>query len=233
MRGEIKMGQHAMKIGLRAVIRLVICLCLILPSLTAVNARFISPDDWDPTLPGVGTNRYAYSQNDPVNKADPNGHYVDQMGNWYPGTNADPGYDYNPLANPGTTAMMMAAPIVAAVAATPAGAAILAGMELASIANSDTPSSGGLRGSVRVGRWMSSSEYQAMKSTGKVQAGAGNMTYVAKPATSSAYARQAKPGSVYVEFNVPAGRVTVTDKKLGWGGHLWTKHNRRKIGEKA
>ena len=36
--------------------------------------RFISPDDWDPTLPGVGTNRYAYSQNDPINKSDPNGH---------------------------------------------------------------------------------------------------------------------------------------------------------------
>lgn len=36
--------------------------------------RFISPDDWDPTKPGVGTNRYAYAGNDPVNKADPNGH---------------------------------------------------------------------------------------------------------------------------------------------------------------
>ena len=31
----------------------------------------------DPTLPGVGTNRYAYAGNDPVNKADPNGH------NWF------------------------------------------------------------------------------------------------------------------------------------------------------
>ncbi|TIW59315.1 MAG: RHS repeat-associated core domain-containing protein, partial [Mesorhizobium sp.] len=28
-----------------------------------VLGRFISPDDWDPTLPGVGTNRYAYAQN--------------------------------------------------------------------------------------------------------------------------------------------------------------------------
>ncbi|WP_152979952.1 hypothetical protein [Mesorhizobium sp. 1M-11] len=36
--------------------------------------RFISPDDWDPTLPGVGTNRYAYAQNNPINKSDPNGH---------------------------------------------------------------------------------------------------------------------------------------------------------------
>lgn len=40
----------------------------------AANARFISPDDWDPTKPGVGTNRYAYSENDPINKSDPSGH---------------------------------------------------------------------------------------------------------------------------------------------------------------
>jgi RHS repeat-associated protein len=36
--------------------------------------RFISPDDWDPTMAGVGTNRYAYAENDPINKADRNGH---------------------------------------------------------------------------------------------------------------------------------------------------------------
>uniref|UniRef100_UPI00138AFBBD RHS repeat-associated core domain-containing protein n=1 Tax=Inquilinus limosus TaxID=171674 RepID=UPI00138AFBBD len=36
--------------------------------------RFISPDWWDPALPGVGTNRYAYSDNDPINKSDPEGH---------------------------------------------------------------------------------------------------------------------------------------------------------------
>ncbi|MDF1777201.1 MAG: AHH domain-containing protein [Rhizobiaceae bacterium] len=36
--------------------------------------RFISPDDWDPIKEGVGPNRYAYAQNDPVNKSDPNGH---------------------------------------------------------------------------------------------------------------------------------------------------------------
>jgi hypothetical protein len=70
----MKMGKDVMKTGMRAAIRLMICLCLILSSLTAANARFISPDDWDPTMPGVGTNRYAYSQNDPVNKSDPNGH---------------------------------------------------------------------------------------------------------------------------------------------------------------
>lgn len=40
----------------------------------AADARYISPDDWDPTKPGVGTNRYAYSHNDPINRSDPNGH---------------------------------------------------------------------------------------------------------------------------------------------------------------
>ena len=36
--------------------------------------RFISPDDWDPVLEGVGPNRYAYVVNDPINRKDPTGH---------------------------------------------------------------------------------------------------------------------------------------------------------------
>lgn len=45
-----------------------------------VFGRFINPDDWDPTLPDVGTNRYAYALNDPVNKSDPNGHISFSIG---------------------------------------------------------------------------------------------------------------------------------------------------------
>ncbi len=37
---------------------------------------FTSPDWLDPPEPGVGTNRYAYSANDPVNKLDPNGNFL-------------------------------------------------------------------------------------------------------------------------------------------------------------
>jgi len=35
---------------------------------------FVQPDDFYPTVEGVGVNRYAYSFNDPINKSDPNGH---------------------------------------------------------------------------------------------------------------------------------------------------------------
>lgn len=37
-------------------------------------ARFISPDWWDPTHQGVGTNRYSYGDNNPINVPDPSGH---------------------------------------------------------------------------------------------------------------------------------------------------------------
>lgn len=42
--------------------------------------RFISPDDWDPIIEGVGTNRYAYASNDPINRSDPNGHQDGKAG---------------------------------------------------------------------------------------------------------------------------------------------------------
>ena len=38
--------------------------------------RFLTPDTWDPDIPGVDINRYAYAGNDPVNGADPSGHNV-------------------------------------------------------------------------------------------------------------------------------------------------------------
>lgn len=43
------------------------------------SAMFISPDPMDPTGQGVGTNRYAYSGGDPINRMDPSGYaWVDR-----------------------------------------------------------------------------------------------------------------------------------------------------------
>jgi RHS repeat-associated protein len=54
-----------------------------------VLGRFIQPDTWDPTEPGVGTNRYAYAGNDPVNRSDANGHtFGSRSGDWGGNSNA-------------------------------------------------------------------------------------------------------------------------------------------------
>jgi RHS repeat-associated protein len=47
-------------------------------------ARFLTPDSWDPDLPGVDINRYAYAGNDPVNGSDPSGHSYEDP-NKFPG----------------------------------------------------------------------------------------------------------------------------------------------------
>ncbi|MGW9213575.1 TreTu family toxin [Embleya sp. NPDC055664] len=57
-------------------------------------------------------------------------------------------------------------------------------------------------GLVTVGRWMSTEEYQKMLKTGMVQSGAGDRSFVVYPASSDGYI-SARPGSVYVEFDVP------------------------------
>jgi RHS repeat-associated protein len=49
---------------------------------------FVSPDTWDPLKEGVGTNRYAYAGNDPINKADRNGHADDDDGKPTPTPNS-------------------------------------------------------------------------------------------------------------------------------------------------
>lgn len=80
--------------------------------------RFISPDDWDPTMDGVGTNRYAYSANDPVNKSDPNGHIFgrigEAIGNFFSGlfgVVGDTGNQRNQLGFDGGTYSQTALPI--------------------------------------------------------------------------------------------------------------------------
>jgi len=60
-----------------------------------VLGRFLTPDTFDPTDPGVGTNRYAYCFDDPVNCSDPNGHDNPTMGSYdtAPDATGDSGYN--------------------------------------------------------------------------------------------------------------------------------------------
>jgi hypothetical protein len=53
---------------------LVVGAMIVIAPMRAAESRFLSPDGWDPFLPGVDINRYAYGQNDPINNSDPNGH---------------------------------------------------------------------------------------------------------------------------------------------------------------
>lgn len=59
---------------------LLVCSLIAASPGSVAHARFISPDTMDPTMIGVGTNRYAYSGNDPVNNSDPNGHQMGHNG---------------------------------------------------------------------------------------------------------------------------------------------------------
>jgi len=60
----------------------------------------------------------------------------------------------------------------------------------------------------RVGRWMSKDEYLKMVDSGKVQMSPnGNTAYVSRPADINSFAKQAKPGSIYVEFDVETTRL--------------------------
>ena len=60
---------------------------------------------------------------------------------------------------------------------------------------------------ITVGRWMSEEEFERMEETGLVQVGDSGTTYVANPANPDSYRRQARAGSVYVEFRVPSSAL--------------------------
>ena len=88
-------------------------------------------------------------------------------------------------------------------------------------------------GTTRVGRWMSQEEYAKMVETGKVQMSPnGNTTYVANPADINAFGSQAKPGSIYVEFDVDSSKIYKAGNDV-WGqipgpGSLYDRLNMKK-----
>ena len=61
---------------------------------------------------------------------------------------------------------------------------------------------------------MSSSEYKQMIHSGRVVQSTTGITHVAYPADIEAFGKQAKPGTMYVEFNVPENSLTKTNE--GW-----------------
>ncbi|MBU4056264.1 hypothetical protein, partial [Propionicimonas sp.] len=66
----------------------------------------------------------------------------------------------------------------------------------------------------RVGRWMNDEELAKMQESGQVQVGGGGTTHVADPPDMATYAKQAAPGSRYVEFDVPKKSLFPS----GWPG---------------
>ena len=65
-------------------------------------SRFLNPDTFDPTQAGVGTNRYAYSGNDPVNGSDPSGHSSTSWTNSSGGTSTGNWSSTNVGSGPGS-----------------------------------------------------------------------------------------------------------------------------------
>ena len=62
---------------------------------------------------------------------------------------------------------------------------------------------------------MSEKEYNKMTKTGMVQESYSGTTHVASPPSSKAFGSQAKSGSLYVEFDVPASSVKQTGESWG------------------
>ncbi|MDQ2812565.1 MAG: hypothetical protein M3Z75_12015 [Actinomycetota bacterium] len=83
---------------------------------------------------------------------------------------------------------------------------------------------------VRVGRWMSQVEYEAMIDTGIVQEGGGGLTYVVYPADPEAYLRPAKSGRLYVEFDVPPEVLSPggkpSDASIRGPNSIWARYGR-------
>ena len=67
---------------------------------------------------------------------------------------------------------------------------------------------------IRVGRWMSTDELSKMKESSKIVSGGGGLTFISLNGIDD-YKGAAKPGSVYVEFNVPRTSL-LQGGKDGW-----------------
>lgn len=205
--------------------------------------RFISADTVVPeAVQGVQAwDRYAYTNNNPVRYTDPTGHCVGPLlavciavgtfiadnaaiitsitvlgavTSFIGPSNPDPVLINNPVASQQAlenSALQAGMWLTGGQAALEFGY-MMRGPSLANNSADDT-----LSDNITVGRWMSQAEYSKMENTKMVQEGAGGTTYILYPASPNSYAKQAAPGSVYAEFDVPASSVQMTSSQLGWG----------------
>jgi hypothetical protein len=67
----------------RLVSLILLATMLAITTAPAAQARFLSPDTYDPWMEGVDFNPYAYAGNDPINKSDPNGRTWADIKNWF------------------------------------------------------------------------------------------------------------------------------------------------------
>ncbi|WP_250655937.1 RHS repeat domain-containing protein [Alkalimarinus coralli] len=166
--------------------------------------RFLTPDPvgFSPNAPMM-FNRYAYANNNPYKYTDPDGRspenlFISDYSAYQELRGAQLGIDSSTKAG----ALSIAKIDQREAAMELVGAGIGAGVgKLAGAFSRITRS-----GDTRVGRWMSSDELANMKKTGQVQEGSGGMTFVANSGPSS-FSKQAKPGSNYVEFDVPSNSL--------------------------
>ena len=189
--------------------------------LSYFNARYYSPElgqfmSVDPVAPLEGNiynfNRYAYANNNPYKYIDPDGRIpIDTV---WDGANVlydigkiTAGWAFgnevwvaNGTIDLGLDAAALFIPYV------PAGITKLRyADDVVDTTKGETTT---------VGRWMSKSEHQKMLDSGKVIESRTGTTHVANPADASAFIKQAKPGSRYVEFDVPASSLKQTNQ--GW-----------------
>jgi hypothetical protein len=76
----------------------------------------------------------------------------------------------------------------------------------------------------RVGRWMSVDEYKMMLSTGRVQEGAGGVTFAATSGPDS-FGAQAAAGTIYIEYDVPTNSL-LTGGRSDWVKNVGPSANR-------
>lgn len=55
-----------------------------------------------------------------------------------------------------------------------------------------------------------------MEKSNMVQESTSGTTHVINPSNPDSFSKQAKPGSLYVEFSVPGSSLKVTNENLGW-----------------